>query len=56
MYKKALKIIISVLMLVIFSSAALTAHADIGNVSAESAVLVEQGSMRVLFEKNSHDT
>lgn len=55
MYKKALKIIISVLMLVIFSSAALTAHADIGNVSAESAVLVEQGSMRVLFEKNSHN-
>ena len=55
LYKKALKIIISVLMLVIFSSAALTAHADIGNVSAESAVLVEQGSMRVLFEKNSHN-
>lgn len=55
MYKNVLKAIISVLLIVIFSSVTLTSHADIGGISAESAVLAEQGSMRILFEKNSHN-
>ena len=36
-------------------SLSLTAYADIGNISAESAILVEQGSMRVLYEKSAHE-
>lgn len=53
MYKNALKIIISALLAGMFMS--LTAYADIGNISAASAVLVEQGSMRVLLEKSAHE-
>ena len=55
MYKNALKIIISILLSAIFMSLSLTAYADIGNISAESAILVEQGSMRVLYEKSAHE-
>ncbi len=55
MYKNALKIIISILLAAIFMSLSLTAYADIGNISAESAILVEQGSMRVLYEKSAHE-
>ena len=56
LFKNALKITVSLVLILTFSCVSVMSYADdVGDISASGAVLVEQGSMRVLYEKNAHE-